>query len=399
MINEKVKFNYDDVAIIPDIVTDIKSRKECNPLMEDGMSPIWAAPMDTVVNLDNWKTFYDAKVNVIIPRNVDLYERVKIMTDCSFIDSKYKPFVALSLAEAKSVFLEKDRFKNVRMRLEYNKDYLEEDSGLRYIMRICIDMANGHMQEQINTIKEIKDLYGENVVIVGGNVGNPKTYELYDKAGCDYLRVSIGGGAGCLTASNCAIHFPIFSLLEETYRLKQKIGGKCKIIADGGIKGFRDVQKALIFADCAMMGSVFNKAIESAGKTTYGSFYWNIRGKKIYRPIKTLLYYGREVPKEKYGEVVELIKGNKLSVWKEFYGMSTKKAQKSILDGNGIRSKGNLKTSEGIILHQKVEYSIMGWMRNEMDYLRSAMSYTNSRTLDEYKDSEYVVLNEINYNK
>ena len=397
MINEKVKFNYDDVAIIPDIVTDIKTRKECNPFMENGMSPIWTAPMDTVVDLDNWRTFYDAKVNVIIPRNIDLYERVKIMMECSY-GSNYKPFVAFSLAETRSVFLEENRFRNVRARLDYNKDYLEEDSEIRYIMRICIDMANGHMSEQINTIKEIKEKYGDGVIVVGGNIGNPETYRLYNDAGCDYLRCGIGTGAGCLTSSNCGIHYPVFSLLEETYRIKQEIGGKCKIIADGGIKGFRDVQKALIFADCAMMGSIFNKAIESAGKTTYGSFYWNIRGKKIYRPIKTLLYYGKVVPKEKYGKVVELIKANKLSVWKEFYGMSTKKAQKSILDGNGIKNK-NLKTSEGIILHQKVEYSILGWMRNEMDYLRSSMSYTNSRTLEEYKDSDYVVLNEIKYNK
>ena len=397
MINDRVKFNYDDVSIIPDVVTDIESRKECNPFMENGMSPIWTAPMDTVVNLDNWKTFYDARVNVIIPRNIDLYTRVDIMKEHCY-NSVYKPFVAFSLAEAKMVFLEEGRFDGIRMRLGYNKDYLEEENEEKYVMRICIDMANGHMQEQINTIKEIKERYGNGVIIVGGNIANPKTYTLYDAAGCDFLRVGVGGGSGCLTSSNCAVHYPMFSLMEDTYRIKQETKGRCKIIADGGIKGFRDVQKALIFADCVMMGGVFNRAIESAGKTTYGSFYWNVRGKKIYRPFKTLLYYGKEVPKEKYGKVVELIKNNKLSVWKEFYGMSTKKAQKSILDGNGLKSN-NLKTSEGIVLHQKVEYSIIGWMRNELDYLRSAMSYTNSRTLEEYKDSEYVVLNEIKYNK
>lgn len=204
----------------------------------------------------------------------------------------------------------------------------------------------------------------------------------------------------CTTSSNTSVHYPVFSLIKDTYEVKKRIDVKCKIIADGGIRGFRDVQKALVYADYVMIGGIFNKAIESAGKTTYGSFYWNIRGKKIYRPLKTLLYYGKEVPKEKYGDVIQLIKDGKVSIWKEFYGMSTKRAQESIQKGNKERvDKGKLKTSEGIVMRQKVEYSVVGWMRNEVDYLRSAMSYTNSHNLEEYKDSEWVVVNDIKYNK
>ena len=204
----------------------------------------------------------------------------------------------------------------------------------------------------------------------------------------------------CTTSSNTSVHYPIFSLMKDIYEVKKRIGGKCKIIADGGIKGFRDVQKALIYADYVMIGGIFNKAIESAGKTTYGSFYWNIRGKKIYRPLKTLMYYGKEVPKKKYEDVIKLIKEGKVTIWKEFYGMSTKRAQESIIKGNNKDfDDRKLKTSEGISMHQKVEYSVFGWMRNEIDYLRSAMSYTNSRTLEEYKESEWVAINDIKYNK
>ena len=56
----RLKYNYDDVAIIPDVATDIVSRKQCNWKTEEGMSPIWVAPMDTVVSADNWKVFYNA---------------------------------------------------------------------------------------------------------------------------------------------------------------------------------------------------------------------------------------------------------------------------------------------------------------------------------------------------
>ena len=299
----------------------------------------------------------------------------------------FSPFVAFSLQETAKIFKTKNRITSLLNKGEN-------------VFRFCIDMANGHMLEQINLIKEIKENYGDRVKIMGGNIANPETYRLYDEAGCDYLRCGIGGGSACLTSSCVSIHYPLFSLLKDTYEVKKRIRGRCKIIADGGIKGFRDVQKALIYADYVMIGGIFNKAIESAGKTTYGSFYWNIRGKKIYRPLKTLMYYGKEVPKKKYEDVIKLIKEGKVTIWKEFYGMSTKRAQENIIKGNNkdfdVRK---LKTSEGISIHQKVEYSVLGWMRNEIDYLRSAMSYTNSRNLEEYKESEWVAINDIKYNK
>ena len=147
-----------------------------------------------------------------------------------------------------------------------------------------------------------------------------------------------------------------------------------------------------------MIGSLFNKAIESAGKTTYGNFYWNIRGKKVLRPIATLFHFGREVPKKKYQKVLSLIKKGKLDVYKEFYGMSTKIAQSLINEANGI-AVNKLKTSEGLLKYQKVEYDVAGWVENEIDYLRSAMSYTNSKTLSEYKNSSWTRCTNISYNK
>ena len=77
--------------------------------------------------------------------------------------------------------------------------------------------------------------------------------------------------------------------------------------------------------------------------------------------------------------------------------MSTKIAQALIASANTQEVK-NLKTSEGLFKYQKVEYDIKGWAENETDFLRSAMSYTDSRTLDEYKDSRWVRITTIRYN-
>ena len=375
------KLSYDDITLVPEVVSDICSRSQCNPYDERQYLPIFAAPMSSVVSFENIKNFNDARIRVVVPRSYPLEERLNLLegTDTG------SNFVAFSLNEAKECFCE-------RMRIP--PSMLVKG----FPIKICIDLANGHMKCLLELVKSIKSIYGSKIQIMTGNIANPETYRLYEEAGVDYVRVSIGTGNVCSTSSNTAIHYPVFSLLEEVYKVKKEIDGKCKIIADGGIHGFRDIQKALIYADYVMIGSLFNKAIESAGKTTYGTFYWNVRGKKIARPIKTLLYYGKEVPKEKYDKVFKLIKENKLTVWKENFGMSTKIAQGLINDANGIETK-KLKTSEGLLKHQKVEYTLMGWAENETDYLKSAMSYTNSRTLDEYKDSQWVQILKIAYNQ
>lgn len=197
----------------------------------------------------------------------------------------------------------------------------------------------------------------------------------------------------CTTSSNTGIHYGCFSLIKEIWELKQQINGKCKIIADGGIKGYGDIQKALLYADYVMIGSLFNKAIDSAGTPKYGCSYWKVFGKRILNPFKTLLTYNRPVDPEDYENALKRIKTGKLDVWKDYYGMSTKRAQME------INSNAKLKTSEGKIEKQKVEYTISQWVENEIDYLRSAMSYTNSRTLEEYQNSDWVQLLYRSYNK
>ena len=392
-----IKLNYDDVTIVPEVLTDICSRSVCNPYDEDGYLPIFASCMSSVVSLENAGDFNAAKIRVVIPRSYSVEERLNYL----FVNEGN--FVAFSLNEARDIFIDRAEELHIGRRIFYRgMDAL--DDGLSYEnftaeipIRICIDLANGHMRCLLDLVKEIKEKYGNNIIIMTGNIANPETYRAYNEAGVDYVRVSIGTGNVCSTSSNTAVHYPPFSLIKEIYEIKQEIDGHCKVIADGGIRGYRDIQKALIYADYVMVGSLFNKAIESAGKTTYGTFYWNVRGKKIARPIKTLLYFGKEVPKEDYGLAYSLVKRGKLTVWKENFGMSTKIAQGLINKANDIEAK-KLKTSEGLLKYQKVEFNIAGWAENETDYLRSAMSYTNSETLEEYKNSQWARITNIRYN-
>ena len=57
--------------------------------------------------------------------------------------------------------------------------------------------------------------------------------------------------------------------------------------------------------------------------------------------------------------------------------MSTKEVQKKW-------GKQTLTTSEGVVRIRKVEYTLDKWVENFEAYLRSAMSYSNALTLDEF---------------
>ena len=57
--------------------------------------------------------------------------------------------------------------------------------------------------------------------------------------------------------------------------------------------------------------------------------------------------------------------------------MSTKAAQKAM-------GKTNFKTSEGVVRFRRVEYRLGGWVENFRHYLRNAMSYGDSKTLNDF---------------
>jgi len=378
---DNLKLHYDDISIVPEVITDINSRQECDPFI-DGMLPIFASPMGSVLDESNWRFFMDHYINVVIPRTINLYERLNILYETVGVASKNKPFVSFSLNEAKDFILYGDSLDLAEYKDEENVKY-----------RLCIDLANGHMRSLLEVIKGIKEKYGTKVEIMSGNIANPKSYKLYNDAGCDYVRTSIGTGSACLTASNTGIYYPPFSLLKEIDEIRKQCNGKCKVIADGGIKGFRDIQKALIYADYVMIGGLFNKCIESSGITTYGKSWIKIGKFKIRNYIVDFFRVGKTINRDKYSDIMRRVKSGMLEVNKMFYGMSTKYAQVE------THSNKKLKTSEGIIKTQKVEYSLNQWVENEISYLRSAMSYTNSKTLADYKESQWIRINGITHNR
>ena len=337
------KFDLRDISIIPTIESGISSRKECNTRMNfnDGaMLPLMAAPMDTVVCLKNRRAYIDNGIIPCMPRGTAGFPDV-------LSEDHIQSFQAFGLQE-------------IEDELKYDPSETMPGCFADYD-NILIDIANGHMTRLLNVIAQIKIKY-PTVKIMVGNVAHPLTYKNLSLAGADYVRCSIGSGAGCTTAANVAINYPLGSLISECYKIKKESNLSAKIVADGGMQGFDDIIKALALgADYVMVGSLFNKSMQSAGF----NYLWGV--KIPFHIAKTLWKWG-------------------FPIKKKYRGMSTKAVQRKW-------GKTKLVTAEGITKYQKVEYNLHQWTENFEDYLRSNMSYCGARNLYEFiGEAEWVFI-------
>lgn len=336
----EIKFDFDDIVIEPAITSDINSRKNIdihyNSVIDNfQFLPIIAAPMDTVVDQNNINLFVKNKIPICVPRGTEI-ENYKI----NYLVPIFKSY---SLEE-------------------FKKMYVTHIPNTQHPF-VLVDAANGHMSSMVDAVKKSKQKFGDQLQLMVGNIANPETYRALSEAGADYIRVGIGGGSGCLTSQQLGINFPMASLIKECYEISTTLNKPAKIVADGGMKKYSDIIKALALgADFVMLGGMFNKSLESCGDT----------------------YLFKKFKINQYSNLGRHLYDYKLPLYKKFRGMSTKEVQLKW-------GKEKLTTSEGVVKFNKVEYTLEGWINNFTDYLRSAMSYTNSKDLESF-------IGKVNYN-
>lgn len=374
-IQKQIGYSYDDVTIIPEKISSASHREECDCLTKDNMLPIFTAPMTSIVNYKNYKVFENNNVIPIIPRSDLLDIRKKLMVDGVWI--------ALSLSEFKDIFIDNTIFDD------------SIHTGKRY--KVCIDIANGHMQSLYDLCVGAQKIAMQNgyfIELMVGNIANPETYkyicELNEKNGfhvVSYVRCGIGGGSGCITSSNTGVHYPQASLIDECRTTKEEYSDFCPyIIADGGIRNYCDVTKALaLSADYVMIGGLFAAMVESA----------NVRGWVENKFLKFThnLYDDNGYYSEYYNQITYNNKdgwtdNNGLigKVYNTFFGMASKEGQLAI-------SGKKTKTSEGISKNIEVTQKLPTWVENMKSYLKSTMSYCNCMSLDEFIGEVDLIVN------
>lgn len=238
----------------------------------------------------------------------------------------------------------------------------------------------------------------------------------------------------CITSSNTAIHYPQATLIDEIYDIKQRYKAKYVdrrypyIIADGGIRNYSDVIKALgLGADYVMIGSLLAQSIESAGvkynknlsqkvnvkfpienyeryrcdeKGNWHGYYTEKFLNHLLQPWQNKLDYAKEHFGELHNEYFEAkgkfedrkkdLESEKVigPIEVKFFGMASKDGQLSI-DGK------KTKTAEGITKMLPIKFTIHGWVENMISYMRSSMSYCNVQDLYEFIGEQTFIVNSI----
>lgn len=189
---------------------------------------------------------------------------------------------------------------------------------------VLIDIAHGHDIRVMNLIELLREDHGY-VNVIAGNVCTTTAYHDLVNAGASAVKVGIGPGAACTTRRVTGFGMPQFTALREVAEVAKKL--RVPVIADGGIRGSRDVVLALAAgATSVMIGSLFAATKESAAIKVKDEWGWDA----VYRGQASAAFQS-----DYYGEV----KKGTVPEGEEVYLQVTESAQDLIdrLTG-GIRS-------------------------------------------------------------
>ncbi len=299
--------------------------------------PIFTSPMECIIDNTNVKLFTDKGIKPVIPGVESIDIRLNL---CSWV------FCAFSLLEIEKYFLRERRQSNSQF-------------------HICIDAGNGHDLTVLKYGLQLKKEYGNQVLLMGGNVAFPEVYKDYSIAGFDYMRVGIASSS-VSNKNKYGFHYPMASLLDDIKNYRRNGAGKSlrpvKVIADGGITCFSDIIKCIACgADFVMIGHEFARTIEAAGS--------------IYKKQKS--------PQGKM-EFIEVNRGSVL-------GWSGDKAR-----GEGLQRRYYGNTSEEIRIRRNgesdsdaLENGYSGYISNDalFDWVR--IDYSLDEWIEDFKEVAY----------
>lgn len=336
----KEYLTFDDVLLIPQYCTirsrqDVDTETRLTKNTKIGI-PIITANMDTVTESDMMFAMHSLGGLGILHRFLTLENIDHEIRDflISFSVDGPIPLMAASIG------------------VNNNDELLQlyRDFGIKII---CIDIAHGHCDRMISTIKKIKDFYPEADIIAGNVATRQGTRDLIE-AGADAIKVGIGPGSRCSTRLVTGCGIPQLSAIIDCVDVANEYN--IPIIADGGITKSGDIVKALAAgASSVMIGNLVAGTDETPGEiltiNENGSILCG--GKKnTYNPP-----------------------GSKLV--KQYRGMASRDAM------NGWKGEKYHAAPEGESRMVKCKGSVIPIVQELVAGLRSGMTYCNAKNIEE----------------
>jgi len=320
-IEDEIKLTFDDVLIRPKRSTLIsrsevhleRSFKFKHTMSTWNGVPIVSANMDTTGTFETAISLQKHKMITAIHKYYTLDDWKKSIKD---LDPSY---IAVTVGQSDDD-------------LELAKNIFELNNEIKFL---CIDVANGYREDFINAVKKYRETFNEKIIIAG-NVATREMTEALILAGADIVKIGIGPGSVCTTRSVAGVGYPQLSSISECSDAAHGLGGH--VMADGGCKFPGDVSKAFgAGADFVMLGGMFAGHEESGG---------------------------------------ELVSDDDGVMYKDFYGMSSTKAQQTYY--------GDLaehRAPEGKKVRLKFKGPIDTTIQSILGGVRSACSYVGAKTL------------------
>jgi len=163
-------------------------------------------------------------------------------------------------------------------------DFMERTESLleANVDVIVVDIAHGHSENAVSTVRHIKKAFPD-CELIAGNVATAQGAEDLIKAGVDAVKVGVGSGSICITRVVTGSGVPQLTAVMDCAKVGRKYD--VPIISDGGTRTSGDATKALAAgASSVMIGSMFGGTDESPGAllTKNGKRF------KVYRGMASL---------------------------------------------------------------------------------------------------------------
>lgn len=219
---------------------------------------------------------------------------------------------------------------------------------------LVLDIAHGHSDHAIDVLVQVKAEF-PNTDVIAGNVATRSGAEELAGAGADAIKVGVGPGGVCTTRLVAGVGVPQLTAISDCAGIVGPDGTRVPIIADGGIRTSGDIAKALAAgASSVMIGSLFAGTKESPGEVEQSShgLVKRVRGMASFEAI--------EARAAREGEEIDA----------EYFEQRA---------AEGV---------EGTVPYRGAVEKLLGSL---MAGVRSGMSYSDARTIEEFWDlAEFV---------
>ena len=339
-ISQEKYLDFKDVLILPKFSV-INSRKfinlEKSINFKNGMSwqgiPIVAANMTTVGTFEVYNILNTYKIITAFHKFYKYSDYKKYINDDNNSDLNPDYFMV-------STGISDDDYAN-----------LNEILSNIECKFICIDIANGYIENFYIFCKKVRDKYPDKIILAG-NIVTSDAIEILGKIGIDIVKMGIGPGSACTTRIQTGIGMPQLSCILNNIEIAKK--NNILLLSDGGITCPGDCVKAYVAgADFIMIGGELSGHDENPGSIIKES--------------------GKE--------------------YKLFYGMSSQYAM-----DNNYNTNKQYRSSEGRVLKVKYKGPIKTTIENYLGGIRSACTYTNSLNIEDLNNNGKFILVNNQYN-